>query len=421
MAYVSFDEAELGRGVREANAGQGPRQAGFARSHGVLRVMSLPHLGHPVGEPPPPFEIVGGFQFDRTAVRPGEQGKLMRIARQIQAGSIRSVRLVGHTDPVGTAAYNLGLGRRRAIEVQRQLVTTLERMRPGSSRPVQFSIESAGETRPVSTGATEAERARNRRVEIFLPSTAPPPPVCRYDIRNAFAIEREAARRTLALSAQVANRFIRTVGALSARGRFIPTVIDNKYWFAKLYEFITYYEIAEASSFRHPAFVLHFIPIFYDLYYRALENWTAGNRAAVSSLWTNHFTRASRPDTSSIGAWMDGVQASIVTGVTAHVQGDMATALERTYRSYVAKYCLSPRPLFDEFRPDFFESNRIVFERAKAAFLLHLPQFGPFSVGPEWGQFLFAMGEPLAGGLDVGEVYRWRNVAWSEARRRLGQ
>ena len=53
--------------------------------------------------------------------------------------------------------------------------------------------------------------------------------------------------------------------------------------------------------------------------------------------------------------------------------------------------------------------------------MLHLPQFGPFPVGPEVGQFLFATGEPLAGGLDVGEVYRWRDVAWAEARRRLGQ
>lgn len=245
--------------------------------------------------------------------------------------------------------------------------------------------------------------------------------VCRYDIRNAFELEREAARRTLALSAQVANRFIQTVGAVSARGRFIPTVNDNKYWFAKLYEFITYYETTEASNFRHPAFVLHFIPIFYNLYYQALENWTTGKRASVSSLWTTHFTRAGRPDNSSIGAWMNGVQLSIVTGVTAHVQGDMATALEQTYRSYVAKYCLSPPPRFDEFRTDFFDRNRIVFERAKAAFLLHLSQFSPFPVGPEWGQFLFAVGEPLAGGLDIGEVYRWRDAAWSEARRRLGQ
>jgi Family of unknown function (DUF5995) len=272
-----------------------------------------------------------------------------------------------------------------------------------------------------------------------IPRPSPPsppltPPACAFDISNAVAIEREAARNTLTLSAQVAGRFIRTLGALCARGRFVPTVIDNKYWFAKLYEYITYYEISESLNipggrnpglatrrFLYPAFFLHFIPIFYDLYYQALENWFAGRRSAVSSLWTTHFTRAARPDNSSISSWMNDVRASIVTGVTAHVQGDMATALERTYRSYVAKYCIASPPRFDEFREDFFDRNRIVFDRAKAAFLLNLTQFSPFPVTPEVGQFLFASGEPLAGGLDVGEVYRWRGVAWSEARRRLGQ
>lgn len=264
----------------------------------------------------------------------------------------------------------------------------------------------------------------NRAESIRFSTTAlppPPPSVCRYDIRNAFEIEREAARRTLALSAQVANRFIRTVGAVSARGRFIPTVIDNKYWFAKLYEFTTYYEIAKVSSFRHPAFVLHFIPIFYDLYHRALENWTAGNLALVSNLWRTHFTRASRPNNSSIRAWMDGVRDSIVTGTTAHVQGDMAIALERAYRSYVAKYCLSPPP-FDKFRPDFSKMDSVVFKHSQAAFFLHLSQFGPFPVGPEWGQFLFGVGARwLPGSLDVGLVNQWRDAAWSEAKRRLGQ
>jgi OmpA family len=399
---------------------------GFARSDGVLRVISRPHLGHPVGEPPPPFEIVGGFQFDRTGIRPGEQGKLIRTGRQIQAGSIRLVRLVGHTDPVGTPAYNVDLGRRRAIEVQRQLVATLERIRPSSSRPVQFTIESAGETRPVSTGTTEAERARNRRVEIFLPP-ASPLPTCRHDIRHAFAIEREAARRTLALSRQVANRFIQTIGAVGARGRFIPTVNDNKHWFAKLYEFTTFYEIGKASSFRHPAFVLHFIPIFYDLYYRALENWTAGHPALVSNLWHIHFTRAGRPDNSSTWAWINGVQDSIVTGTIAHVQGDMATALERAYHLYVAKYCLTLPPPFDEFRPDFFKMDAMVFKYSRAAFILHVSHFGPgFAIGSkpggiELGQFLFGVGARMPGSLDISLVDQWRDTAWSEAKRRLGQ
>jgi hypothetical protein len=63
MAYVSFDEAEQGRGVREANAVHGPGQAGFARSHGVFRVLSRPHLGHPfaMGEP-----LAGGRDVDEV-------------------------------------------------------------------------------------------------------------------------------------------------------------------------------------------------------------------------------------------------------------------------------------------------------------------------------------------------------------------
>jgi OmpA family/Family of unknown function (DUF5995) len=373
-----------------------------------------------LGQVPALFDTIGGFAFDKSDLGPPQQNKIIALARQILARAIRAVRLVGHTDPVGTPDYNRGLGQRRAEAVRRALLATLERMRPGSAASVAVTVESSGETQLKDRGPTEPERARNRRVEVFLPGT-PPLPACRFDIRNAPVIEREAARRTLALSADVASRFIRTLGALGARGRFIPTVIDNKYWFAKLYEFITYYEIGEARGFRHSAFVLHFIPIFYDLYYQALENWTAGRRGAVSSLWINHFTRAGRPDNSSITRWASEVRVSIVTGVTAHVQGDMATALERTYRSYVAKYCLASPPPFDEFRRDFFEANRILFDRAKAAFLLHLSQLGPFPVGPEIGQFLFAQGEPLMGGLDIDEVYRWREVAWADARRRLGQ
>lgn len=244
---------------------------------------------------------------------------------------------------------------------------------------------------------------------------------CAYAFKDATRIEIAAARDTLHLSAAVAANFLRTVGALSARGRFIPTIIDNKYWFAKLYQFITFEEINGVNQFRQPAFVMHFIPVFYGLYYDALTKWLQNNRATVHPLWATHFTRSARPDNSSISAWAGGLRTSIVTAATAHIQGDMATAVERTYRSYVAKYCLAPAPRLDDFRSDFFESNRIMFERAKASLLLEASRFGPLPVGPELGQFLFAKGEPLAGGLSVDEVYRWREQAWAEAKRRLGQ
>jgi hypothetical protein len=371
------------------------------------------------------------FDFDRANLTADHQRKIAQLADQIVT-SWRSnrpalgVEIVGHTHEQGDANYNIDLGRRRAEGALKALSDAVWKRNVDVQQRMNWGRKSEGKKRPVSR-----TYALNRRVEIFIQwgrVVRPALPACQYEIKNAFAIEIEAARRTLALSAQVANRFIQSVGTVGSRGRFIPTVTDNKHWFAKLYEFTTYYEIGKASSFRHPAFVLHFIPIFYDLYYRGLENWTARKPALDSDLWKVHFSRAALPDNSSTWAWMNGVLDSIVTGTSAHVQGDMAIALERAYRSYVAKYCLSPPPRFDEFRPDFFNMDSIVFAHSQAAFITHVSHFGPgFAIGSkpggiELGQFLFGVGgRYVPGGLNISLVDRWRDTAWSEARRRLGQ
>jgi Family of unknown function (DUF5995) len=366
-------------------------------------------------------------RFNRADLAADHQRKIDQLADQIVASwksnrPALGVETVGHADKRTDIDPNADFGRQRAERVLKAVSDAVWKRDVDVQQRMNWGRTSQGVKHPVSMNP-----ALNRRVEIFIQWGRVVRPACGYDIRNAFAIERESARRTLALSSQVAGRFIQTVGAVGSRGRFIPTVIDNKHWFAKLYEFTTFYEIGKVSSFRHPAFVLHFIPIFYDLYYRALENWTAGHRTLVSNLWQVHFTRASRPDNSSTLAWISGVQDSIVTGTTAHVQGDMATALERAYRLYVAKYCLSPPPRFDEFRSDFFKMDTMVFKYSRAAFVLHVSHFGPgFAIGSkpggiELGQFLFGVGARMPGSLDIGLVDQWRDTAWSEARRRLGQ
>jgi hypothetical protein len=94
--------------------------------------------------------------------------------------------------------------------------------------------------------------------------------------------------------------------------------------------------------------------------------------------------------------------------------------LERAYRSYVAKYCLTNVP-FDTFRTDFFEKNRPVFNEVQAGFFLELSRMGPFPVRPEVGQAIIGIGAQISGGLDLEEVFRWRAAAWAETKRRLGQ
>lgn len=265
-------------------------------------------------------------------------------------------------------------------------------------------------------GSNLAGRGRGdyRDGVIFLPpgrAAAPKTPPCAFDIQRAVELESRAAANIRTLSAQVASDFLRTVGAVGRTGRNIPTISDNAYWFAKLYEIVTIQEIAESRNYRQPAFVLHFIPVFFDLYYQALQNWMNGNRAAVSRLWTIHFSNTGRPNMSSVLGWASGVEFAVVSGVTAHVRGDMPIALERAYRSYTAKYCLDPPPAFDEFRADFFAMG-MVFGRARTALLSHVAQLGPVP------DAAVAIGERL-GGLDTADVERWRKEAWAEAQRRI--
>jgi hypothetical protein len=95
--------------------------------------------------------------------------------------------------------------------------------------------------------------------------------------------EREltAAQQTLRRSAEVSQMFCRNLGALAPiavppfgahfgrRPGTVASVLDHKYWFAKLYELMTYYEIRERGRFFYPGFVMYFIPVFYDMYYTA--------------------------------------------------------------------------------------------------------------------------------------------------------
>jgi outer membrane protein OmpA-like peptidoglycan-associated protein len=71
------------------------------------------------------------FTFDGWHVPDGQKAKLEPLAKQIAAAPRVPVRVVGHTDPVGTHAYNVDLGRRRANEVVRFLKAALKDVAPG--------------------------------------------------------------------------------------------------------------------------------------------------------------------------------------------------------------------------------------------------------------------------------------------------
>src|SRR5262245_41310136 len=93
------------------------------------------------------------------------------------------------------------------------------------------------------------------------------------------AEELSAAEATLKKSLEVANTILRP-GATS----------DMPYWFARLYQYITLYEIRDRAALRQPCFLLHFIPVFYDSYLVAVEAFK--RKSGIPNHWQNHFDMA---------------------------------------------------------------------------------------------------------------------------------
>jgi outer membrane protein OmpA-like peptidoglycan-associated protein len=101
------------------------------------------------------------FDFDRSEVKPGFYETLRSVALILKKYDKTLIEVAGHTDSVGSEAYNQALSERRALSVARFLES--QAIAPARVDPIGF-----GELRPIATNATEAGRALNRRVELTL-------------------------------------------------------------------------------------------------------------------------------------------------------------------------------------------------------------------------------------------------------------
>lgn len=104
------------------------------------------------------------FDFDKSIIKPEGQKVLNKLAADIKSLKIEVAIVVGNTDSIGTDAYNLALGERRAIAVKAYL--------SGQGVPsAKIYTESKGKSNPVASNATEEGRAKNRRVDVEVVGT----------------------------------------------------------------------------------------------------------------------------------------------------------------------------------------------------------------------------------------------------------
>jgi outer membrane protein OmpA-like peptidoglycan-associated protein len=85
---------------------------------------------------------------------------LKQVAAALSANPAWQVTVEGHTDNIGSAAYNNELSLRRANAVRTALVS---RYRIGANR---IAAQGFGLSKPIESNTTPEGRAHNRRVEL---------------------------------------------------------------------------------------------------------------------------------------------------------------------------------------------------------------------------------------------------------------
>lgn len=101
------------------------------------------------------------FDTGRSDIKPNMRPILDQFAQGLGNQPNTEIRIIGHTDSTGSEAINNPLSVNRAASARDYLVS-----RGVDSRHIQ--IDGRGEREPIADNNSEAGRARNRRIEIFL-------------------------------------------------------------------------------------------------------------------------------------------------------------------------------------------------------------------------------------------------------------
>jgi len=99
------------------------------------------------------------FDFDKSVLKPAGKKSIDDAIAKMKQIDVEIIIATGHTDYIGTDAYNQKLSERRANAVKNYMVSQ-------GIEAAKISTLGKGETQPVATNKTAEGRAKNRRVDI---------------------------------------------------------------------------------------------------------------------------------------------------------------------------------------------------------------------------------------------------------------
>jgi len=103
------------------------------------------------------------FDFDKSDIRPDMEPTLQKVGEILRLAPNSMIQLEGHTDAIGSEAYNIGLSYRRATSVMDWLIKHEQIAKKNFLKPVGY-----GETRPIAPNSTAEGRWMNRRVVVIV-------------------------------------------------------------------------------------------------------------------------------------------------------------------------------------------------------------------------------------------------------------
>lgn len=101
------------------------------------------------------------FDINRADIKPDFRPVLDKFATTLRENPNTYISIIGHTDSTGSDAINNPLSLNRAARTRDYLTAR-------GVAPNRITVEGRGSREPIASNDTEANRARNRRVEIFV-------------------------------------------------------------------------------------------------------------------------------------------------------------------------------------------------------------------------------------------------------------
>ncbi|HET6632290.1 MAG TPA: OmpA family protein [Rhodanobacteraceae bacterium] len=116
-----------------------------------------------IGGPPPKtckIEVYGvNFDFNQSTIKPESEPVLQQVLALFEADPSYNAEVGGHTDNIGTRAYNLTLSAARAKAVKAWLAAH-------GVAATRMTTRGYADTVPLVPNTTDENRAKNRRVEL---------------------------------------------------------------------------------------------------------------------------------------------------------------------------------------------------------------------------------------------------------------